>query len=276
MIESATPTDPPGERRSRSVPIRKLIPNMMTAGALCSGLAALQFATNGEFGRAVAAIGLAALLDALDGRAARLLRVTTRFGETLDSISDFVCFGIAPFVILYNWLKGHWSVGGVGLEGVGLLVLVTYTLCTAYRLARFTAMQRRKRLGAKPSPFFQGLPSPAAGGAALIPPMLELSDAAIRLPTLVVLGWTLALGLLMVSRLPYYSGKGGRIRRSAVLPLMLVVGLIVVGAARDAWLTFSLLCAAYVASVGPSIPVARRVAAAQAAGQGPTQGPPPP
>jgi CDP-diacylglycerol--serine O-phosphatidyltransferase len=242
-----------------TVPLRKLIPNLITVAAMCSGVASLYFSSkpmiagdDTNLKRAVGAIGMAAILDALDGRAARLLKATSRFGESLDSLADFVSFGIAPAVLLYRWSQGHASPFGAHAESVAVMTFVLFALCSALRLARFTATARKKKLNAKPSRFFTGLPTPAAAGAVLIPPMLELSDLGLRLPTWAVLLWTTLLAAHMVSRVPMYSGKGARVPRRFAVPLMVAIGLLVAGVAHDAWLTMSAVCLAYVLSAGLS------------------------
>ncbi|MFN0010677.1 MAG: CDP-alcohol phosphatidyltransferase family protein [Phycisphaerales bacterium] len=249
-----------------NVPLRKLIPNMITTAALCSGVAALHFASrpDPDFARAVGAVGMAALLDALDGRAARLLKATSRFGETFDSLSDFVCFGVAPAFLIYRFCQRDQSLLGFNLEGLVFLAVVLFALCSAVRLARFTATQRKKKPGAKPSRFFTGMPTPAAAGAALIPPMLLLSDIAVRLPTVMVIGHTLLIAALMVSRMPMYSFKRLRIARVWVMPMMLAIGAVVVAATRDAWLTAACICAAYLLSLPFSLRGYQRDAAKEA------------
>ncbi len=279
------------ERRARrrdrladaSVPLRKIIPNLITIAAMCSGVASLYFSSkfdpatlNGEdtnLKRAVAAIGMAALLDALDGRAARLLKATSRFGETLDSLSDFVSFGIAPAVLLYRWSQGATTVWGVNLDGLLLMTLASFTVCSAVRLARFTAMQRKKKVGSKPTPFFTGLPTPAAAGAALIPPMLMLSDFAVRTPVLAVIAWMLFVAAFMVSRIPMYSGKGIRVPRRWVIPIMVAIALVVASFAHDAWLTMSGISFAYVLTLVLSVRAHKKWTAAYP--DGPKTGPAP-
>jgi CDP-diacylglycerol--serine O-phosphatidyltransferase len=266
----AAASSPVRERRRRHlrdapVPLRKLVPNLFTTAALCSGIASFHFTDKGDWAHAIAAIGMAALLDSLDGRFARLLNVTSRFGEVFDSMADWVAFGIGPAFLLYRWSKQDLSFMGYNLEGLVFVSVVLFVFCSAFRLARFTAMQRRKKVGSKPSNFFSGMPTPAAAGAALIPPMIYLSDFGVRVPTPLVIVLTITIALLMVSRLPMFSFKRLRIKRSWLMPLMLLVALVVAGFVRDAWLTASLLCAAYLASLSISITASAREKAAVAA-----------
>lgn len=245
------------ERRQRlsdaTIPLRKLIPNLFTTAALCAGLASLHFIDKGEFDKAIAAIGMSALLDALDGRAARLLRVTSRFGEVFDSISDFVGFCIAPAFLLLRWCRPELSMAGINLEGLLVVAVVLYGVCGAMRLARFTRMQRKKKPGTKPSEFFTGMPTPAAAGAALIPPMILLSSVHARVPTILVIALLLTLAGLMISRVPMFSFKRIRVSRRWAWPLMLLMAITVAGFVRDPWLTGSVISAAYLLSLPLSL-----------------------
>lgn len=221
-----------------------LLPNLLTTLAVCSGLASLHFSLKGELERAVAAIVVAAIFDALDGRAARLLRVSSKFGAVLDSLSDFLAFGVAPAVVLYQWkLKGA--------EVPGSAAAMTYALCAALRLARFTAadMPGAREPAAKadrPSHFFTGMPSPAGAGVALLLPMLAFSDTlGFDSPTWLVIAMTFVVGVAMISRVPMFSLKGLHVKRHYVAPFLVLVGLIVVAAVRDVWLTLAAMSTIY-------------------------------
>lgn len=228
---------------AESIPFRKLIPNLMTAGALCAGIASFHFSITGQFDKAMGCIAASFVLDGLDGRAARFLRVTSRFGEVIDSISDFTAFGVAPAFLLYQWQLQKDA--GV----VGLLAVALYALCAAIRLARFTVQARKQKLGGPPGKFFQGLPAPAAAGAALVPPMLALSETvAWKAPAYATAVYTLMLAAFMVSKLPMISVKGMRISRKLVVPLMLFAGVLTIGLVRDGWLTLSALATLYLLS----------------------------
>lgn len=242
------------------VPIRRLIPNMITTAALCCGVASLHFASRAansgnespDWTRALIAIGVAAILDALDGRAARLLRVASPFGATLDSFADFVAFGIAPAFLLFRY-KLH------EIEPIGLIVAVVYTVCAALRLARFTAMAKRGKGSGLGPAYFMGMPTPAAAGVVLIPLLLfeskklDIYFPNFDLPAWAVLIHTLVIAGLMISRLPMYSLKGIKISRGLAVPLMVLVGAIVVSAAKDPLLTLAALSAVYILSAPISI-----------------------
>lgn len=245
-------------RRERDrASLRRLLPNLLTTVALCSGLASLDFAIREQWGAAILAIAAAAVFDALDGMAARLLRTSSRFGEVLDSLSDFLCFGVAPAAILHLWLLK-------GADVFGLAAAMTYALCAALRLARYTAEASMKPLPApgqkaQPSRFFKGMPSPAAAGAALIPPMIELSPAfSWTPPQWLVVVYTFAIGLLMISRVPMFSIKAVRVRRSMRLFLFVAVGLLVALARRDVFLVGVILAGGYLLTLPLSVVMKKR------------------
>jgi len=225
-----------------------LLPNLLTTLAVCSGLASLHFSLKGELERAVGAIVVAAVFDALDGRAARMLRVTSKFGAVLDSLSDFLAFGIAPAVVLYQWQLKDADVPGSASA-------MTYALCAALRLARFTAadmpgVREAQAKPVRPSHYFTGMPSPAGAGVALLLPMLAFSPTlGFQSPAWVVVGATFLVGVAMISRVPMFSLKGLRVRRPYVAPFLVLVGLVVVAALRDVWLTLAAMSAVYLALI---------------------------
>lgn len=242
---------------------------MITTAALCCGIAAFYYAqksgTRDYWDRALLMVAAAAILDALDGRAARLLRVSSPFGATLDSIADFVSFGLAPAFLLFRWKLDHLELFGRSMDPLGFMIAAFYALCAAIRLARFTSMAKKGRGSPWGPHFFLGLPSPAAAGCVLIPLLLDTSKRLdLQLPGWFVLLHTLTMGLLMVSRLPMYSLKSVRVSRRAVVPLMLAVGAVVFFATRDPWLTLAGLSSIYLLSIPVSIALAKPVAPAPA------------
>lgn len=277
-----------GPRQPREVELRKLVPNLLTAAALCSGIAAIYFATkyqpsgdSAPIMRAVALIGLAFVLDGLDGRLARLLRATSRFGERFDSISDFVCFGLAPAFILYRWALQ--DAQGIGTE-LGFAVVVVYALCAAIRLARFARQAGRKPAGAPVSKFFQGLPAPAAAFVVLTPLLVFLSPTisgalarrGLSMPMnvleWVVLGHTALVAGLMVSTVPMISVKHVRVSRTILVPLMMGIALIAFFLVLDAWLTLAVLAMLYLLSLPLAVASSRRQTDPQGAAPASTPG----
>lgn len=253
VIESPRLDGIPAQRPARTVRLKRLVPNMITTAALCCGVAALHFAVKAEWDRALGLVATAAVLDALDGRAARLLRVTSPFGATLDSMADFVSFGVAPAFMLFRWRLQD-------VDQIGLIIGVVYALCAAMRLARFTAMAKKGKTTPWGSSYFMGMPTPAAAGTVLIPLLLaESKKLDLELPVWVVALHTLFIAILMVSKLPMFSFKHMKIRRAFVVPLLVLVGAVVVAGTRDTWLTIAALSGAYLLLLPVSVAMAKRV-----------------
>ena len=192
------------ERRARQfsqLPVRTIVPNSLTVLALCAGLTAIRFAIEGRFEAAVAAIIIASVFDALDGRIARMLRGSTRFGAELDSLTDFVNFGVAPVVILYLW-----SLGEIG--GLGWIAVLGFSVCCALRLARFNVALEDPDKPAWSANYFVGVPAPAGALLVMLPLYLDFIGISFlkTLPLLVAIH-CFFVAFLMVSRIPTFSGK---------------------------------------------------------------------
>ena len=243
-------------QRLRSLPVNNLIPNILTILALCAGLTAMRFALAEKWQLAVVAIIIAAILDGLDGRLARLLKGTSKFGAELDSLSDFVSFGVAPGFVLYRWNLAE-------LGGVGWIVVLAFAVCMALRLARFNTALDDPHKPTWAANFFTGMPAPAAGGLALLPMVLsfQYGDAVFRMPV-VAAAFTIFLSFMMVSQIPTYSFKKLTVRREYVLPVLLVVGLAAAVLASYPWLTLTVMALVYLASVPLSVRSFRRQVAA--------------
>src|SRR6266700_3600847 len=212
--------DEPRRRRFRPIPVRTLVPNLITLLALCAGLTAVRLAVEGKLEFALAAIVFAAVLDGIDGRVARLIRGTSRFGAELDSLADFVNFGVAPGLILYFW-------GLHELKSAGWIAAMVFAICTGLRLARFNVMIDDPNKPAWAANFFVGIPAPAGAITVLLPIYVSfLGMPRFALETPVILVYTLAIAFLMVSRVPVFSGKcvGKRIAPEMVLPVFVAVG----------------------------------------------------
>ncbi|MDA1131703.1 MAG: phosphatidylcholine/phosphatidylserine synthase [Proteobacteria bacterium] len=216
--------------RMRPLPVNSLIPNMLTVVSLCAGLTSIRFSLVGEWEAAVLAIVVAGVMDGLDGRLARLLKGVTRFGAELDSLADFLSFGVAPVILLYEWTLAD-------LGGVGWIVVLCYPVCCALRLARFNTEQEPDRHPGR-SAFFVGLPAPAAAAFAILPlaASFQWGWEFFRWPLLVA-PFVLAISVLMISRLPTISFKRVRIRREHVLPLLVVLGAVIAALTSYPWLT---------------------------------------
>ena len=232
-------------RRFRRVPVRMLAPNFVTVVALCAGLTAIRMAFEGRYGLALAAIVFAAILDGIDGRLARLLKGTSRFGAELDSLSDFVNFGVAPALILYFW-------GLHDLKSGGWIAAMAFAICAGLRLARFNVMIEDPDRPAWAANFFVGVPAPA--GAIIV--LLPIYAAFLGLPrsqflTWVTLVYTLVIAWLLVSRLPVFSGKriGTRVPPEMVGPVVMVLVLSVALLIAYPWILLTLGTLAYLVTL---------------------------
>jgi CDP-diacylglycerol--serine O-phosphatidyltransferase len=211
--------------RHRQVPVRMLVPNFFTLLALCAGLTSIRMGIEGRYELALGAIVFAALLDGIDGRVARLLKASSRFGAELDSLADFVNFGVAPAFLIFNWGLGS-------LKSLGWICVMIFALASALRLARFNIAVEEERPKWQAA-YFIGMPTPAAAIVVLLPIFIEHLgfDGFRTMPFMLhlVLVYTLLIAFLMVSTIPTYSGKllGERISREYVLPIfMLAVGFV--------------------------------------------------
>ncbi|AVM74780.1 CDP-diacylglycerol--serine O-phosphatidyltransferase [Magnetospirillum gryphiswaldense] len=251
----------PGQPRRRLIrppklpglSLNKLIPNILTVLALCAGLTSIRFALHGKWEHAVLSIVLAAILDGLDGRVARLLQGTSKFGAELDSLSDFVSFGVAPAMVLY-----FWTMQGAG--GFGWALVLLFAVCCALRLARFNTMLGNADLPPYAYNFFTGIPAPAAAGVVLLPMVasFEFGDSFFARPTVVSV-FLLGVAFLMVSTIPTFSFKKVRIPNAWVLPVLLIVGLLAAFLVTEPWLTLVVLGFAYVGLIPVSIRAFRRL-----------------
>jgi CDP-diacylglycerol--serine O-phosphatidyltransferase len=224
------PFDPDrDERRKRpnvfargQVPVRVLIPNIFTLVGLCAGLTAIRMGIEHRWDLAVAALVFAAILDGIDGRVARLLKASSRFGAELDSLADFVNFGVAPAIIMFNWALED-------LHSLGWIAVLVFAVCSALRLARFNVSLDRTDTPAWKSNYFVGVPAPAGAIILLLP--IYVQDLGLHVPSLtpLVLFYTLGIALLMVSNVPTFSGKliGQRIAREYVPPIFVAAAMFI-------------------------------------------------
>lgn len=241
-----TPVDPqdrePRRRRFRAIPVRLLLPNMITLLSLCAGLTAIRLALEGRIEWALGAIVFAAVLDGVDGRVARLLKGQSKFGAELDSLADFVNFGVVPGLILYFW-------GLNELGAIGWIAALVFAICMSLRLARFNVMADDPNRPAWTANFFTGVPAPAGAIIVLLPIYVNL----LGMPRLTALAciYTLAVALLLVSTLPVLSGKklGTRVAPNMVLPVFLIVVLFVALLVSYPWYVLTLGSLAYLGSL---------------------------
>lgn len=227
---------PRARPRFKGPSFNRIVPNLMTLIGLCAGLTSMRFALEGRFGSAAVAIVVAGAIDGIDGRLARLLNATSRFGAEFDSLADFLCFGVAPAFTLYLWSLQRYG-------GFGYTPCLIFAVCMALRLARFNAS-----LDSAPKPayaynFFTGVPAPAGAGLALFPLFIGLEAksvgwswllAAVQFPpvcAIVLIG----TALLLVSTLPIWSFKNFKVPHEYVLPMFLGAGTFAAVLVADPW-----------------------------------------
>ena len=236
--------------RERSVPMRLLIPNMVTVLGMCIGLTSIRMAIEGRFELALAAIGGAAVMDALDGRMARLLKASSRFGAELDSLSDFVCFGVAPAIVLYLW-------GFSSASSLGWIMVLVFALAAALRLARFNVALDDPAKPLWETGFFVGVPAPAGAILLMLPLYMEglgVPKSWLVLPPLLST-YALIIAALMVSRVRTFSGKliGRRIARDYIAPVIALVVVLAATLVTYPYLSLTLGCLTYLALVPVSL-----------------------
>jgi CDP-diacylglycerol---serine O-phosphatidyltransferase len=231
------PSDAP-----RELLLLKLLPNLVSILALCAGLTVIRFAIAGNFGMAVLLIGTAAALDGLDGRLARMLKSESAIGAELDSLCDFVNFGVTPAIVLYLW--------GLRTEtSLGWIAVLVYAVCCMLRLARFNVGSRAVGEAAEKTSFI-GVPSPAGALLVLMPIYVVFAlDNAFVMPPVLISFWMLAVGALMISRVRTPSVK--RITISADYARYALVGSVVLVAAllTYPWVTLTVLTGGYLAAI---------------------------
>jgi CDP-diacylglycerol--serine O-phosphatidyltransferase len=241
---------------------------MFTVLGLCAGLTGIRYALDGRWELAVALIIVAGVLDGLDGRSARMLKITSKLGAELDSLADFLSFGVGPALIVYLWTLRD-------VRGVGWALAMLFATCCALRLARFNSELEQPDRPRWTLWFFTGVPAPAAAGLALLPMMLHFASGAALFRS-----WALnavllaAVACLMVSRLPTFSLKRLRVRPDLVLPTMLACGVIVVAFVTEPWWTLAAVGAVYLLALPVGFVVARRMRLAEEAGRAQSPAPP--
>ena len=239
-----------GERRLSGT---KILPNVLTIAALCIGLTALRFGYDGRWTNALVLILIAAVIDAMDGLVARLLKASSAFGAELDSFSDFVSFGVSPAILLYFWnLQDAGPFGWVA----SLLLCVAVAL----RLARFNVKNNSNIAPAtsvmpQQKAYFEGVPAPAGAILSLVPMMIGFkvypNDEG-SFPSLLVSLWVIFIAGLMVSRIPTYSLKRRKLQQKHTIPVLAVVALIAAAIASEPWTTIVICSLLYLASIAHS------------------------
>ena len=252
-------------RERREIPVLAMIPNLITLTAAASGVTSIRFSCQGQWRYAVIAILIACFLDGIDGRMARLLKVTSRLGAELDSLADFVNFGVAPAIFAYFWIMEVVPEGSMlyPVRGMFWVFALFYVMCGAFRLARFNIMLDSDSTQPYWKHFFEGLPSPGAAGFVLLPAIWNLHTES----TLFQSPWVgcfmlLFCGILMASRVPTLSIKKMRVPTRLQLPLLLFIAFVIAMMVAHSWLTIGILGIVYLLSVPVCVVVFLRMRAA--------------
>ena len=249
-------------RERRGIPLRAVVPNAITALALCSGLSGVRFAIAADWEKAVAAIAIAAVLDGMDGRIARMLKGQSRFGAELDSLSDVIAFGVSPAIIMHLWALQF-------IPRFGWLFALAYAVCAALRLARFNAGIDVEEQPHKSAGFLTGVPAPAGAGLMLLPLLLWIaSDGAwawLQTPAAVA-GWSALSAFLMISSLATFSWTSIRLRRNVRFTAIVVIALVAGALVSAPWETLSALTILYAATIPFSIFAYQKVKRMRAGG----------
>ncbi len=242
-------------RRLRALPFNRMIPNILTLLALCAGLTAIRYGLTGQWEKALLAIVAAAVLDGLDGRIARMLKGTSKFGAELDSLADFVSFGVVPPILLYLWTLQE-------AGRFGWILVLLYSVCMVLRLARFNTLLEDMEQPVWAANFFTGVPAPMGAGLVLLPMALwlETDSNLFRSPYLVSFVMV-GVAALLVSRIPTFSFKKVKVPGRWVLPTMLTVGLFAALMINAPWATVAATLLLYLASIPFGFRAYRRMAA---------------
>ncbi len=222
----------------------RMLPNALTTLALCAGMNAIRFAVQGRWEAAVIAIVVAAILDTLDGRTARLLNAQSKFGAELDSLADIVSFGVTPAILLYQW-----TLHAAG--NIGWMATLAFSICAALRLARFNTALSAIGPRQPKAPYFVGVPTPAGAGLAMLPLIVDLQvgePVVVNHPYIVAL-WVMGIALLMVSRIPTLALSGIHVGQRFRLPLLAVIGIVAGATVDTPWATAIFVAVAYLLSI---------------------------
>jgi CDP-diacylglycerol---serine O-phosphatidyltransferase len=229
------------------ISLRALAPNAVTAMALCTGLSGVWFAMQGLWANAIAAVVVAGVLDALDGRIARMLKGESRFGAELDSLSDVIAFGATPALIIYSWVLKD-------MPSFGWTISVFFVLCAALRLARFNAGIDADEQPHKSAGFNTGIPSPAGAGLASLPLIIWIQfGAEAARDWRIVAPWLLLVALGMISNIATFSWTSIKIRPAFRFISLAVIGLVGAGLITAPWFTLIIITGVYIALLPLSI-----------------------
>lgn len=243
-------TEKKKSKAPRHLPLMGLVPNMITILALCAGLSSIRFALNERWEVAVSLIILAGVMDGMDGRLARLLNATSKLGAELDSLADFMNFGVAPALLLYLWLDM-----GAALHGFGWTLVLLFASCMALRLARFNTHLDDEDIPEWKDNFFTGVPAPVGGSLLMLPIILtflakdKLNMDSLPIPFFVIGIYFAVISLLVISRVPTISIKKMTVHREFVPVLLIIVMLLIGLLVVEPWILLTLIAAVYLISI---------------------------
>lgn len=247
------PEREPRRRLAAGLSMRAIVPNAITAAALCSGLTGIRFAIAGDFEKAILAIILAGLLDGIDGRAARLLKAQTRFGAELDSLADSISFGVAPALIVYLWTLHQ-------IPSFGWIAALAFAICCVLRLARFNSRLDMLDQPHKSAGFLTGVPAPLGAGLAFLPMYLWLASGRPEFAHPVVVSlWMVLNAFLMISSIPTLGWSRMRPPGSLRLPVLALVGLTVAALLIETWFTLAAITIVYLSLIPVGLVVYGRI-----------------
>jgi CDP-diacylglycerol---serine O-phosphatidyltransferase len=230
-----------GGPRIREIPMRMVLPNLVTVLAICAGLSGIRFGFEGRFEPAVVMVLLAAFLDGIDGRLARMLKATSKFGAQMDSLADIVNFGVAPALVLYAFLLDQ-------AGSPGWIAALLFTIACGLRLARYNVLDEETDRPQWQTEYFVGVPAPAGAVLVMLPLylyFLRLGVEPSRPAAFIAAGFTVLIAFLLVSRLPVYSGKSLKVPGDKVLPIILGAVLYILLLMTYPWYTLTASVAGY-------------------------------
>ncbi len=242
------------DKKPRKLSLHKLIPNMITLTAMAFGLTAIKFAIDGKWQEAVIAVVAAAFMDAFDGAAARLLKAQSKLGAELDSLSDFVSFGVAPALITFLWTTHQ-------AGRFGWITALVFMMATALRLARFNVAKAEETPHDPLAKYFTGVPAPLGAALGLLPLMVSFQiggmPAGKFLPIVtnayVTGAWLIVVAAMMVSHIPTFSSKQIRVPQKMSVPALAVFGILISGLINETWPTLTFLCVIYLLAMPVSV-----------------------
>jgi CDP-diacylglycerol--serine O-phosphatidyltransferase len=224
-------------KKDSSLPFVNLLPNIITLIGMTIGLTSIRYALDSKWEYAVGLIVISAFIDGLDGRVARALNASSKFGAELDSLADFLNFGIAPAILLYLW-----SFMNIPLKGVGWSITALIIICCSIRLARFNASETQENV-------FKGVSAPCGGGLLLVPIMLSFDDFNIAIGTNFIAAYSLIVAFLMVSNIATISVKNIQISHKLYIPCLILFATMFAFLIIRPWICLPLMGLIYLISI---------------------------